>query len=64
MNLELFLNAENGWTKIGVLIFTLIFGFYFVGLYENVRVRSRRRLAEDLMLVMGLSFLIQAFISY
>lgn len=64
MNMELFLNAENGWTKIGVLIFTLIFGFYFVGLYENVRVRSRRRLAEDLMLVMGLSFLFQAFISY
>lgn len=64
MNLELFLNVENGWTKISILIFTLIFGFYFVGLYENVRVRSRRRLAEDLMLVFGLSFLIQAFISY
>lgn len=64
MNLELFLNAESGWTKIGVLIFTLVLGFYFVGLYEKVRVRSRRRLAEDLMLVFGLAFLLQAFISY
>lgn len=64
MNLELFLNAENGWTKIGLLILTLSFGFYFVGLYEKVRVRSRRRLAEDLMLVFGLAFLFQAFISY
>jgi exopolysaccharide biosynthesis polyprenyl glycosylphosphotransferase len=64
LNLELFLNAENGWTKIGVLTLTLSFGFYFVGLYENVRVRSRRRLAEDLMLVFGLAFLLQAFISY
>jgi exopolysaccharide biosynthesis polyprenyl glycosylphosphotransferase len=64
MNLELFLNAENGWTKIGILILTLILGFYFVNLYENVRVRSRRRLAEDLMLVFGLAFLFQAFISY
>jgi exopolysaccharide biosynthesis polyprenyl glycosylphosphotransferase len=64
LNFELYFNAENGWTKVALLIVTLIFGFYFVGLYENVRVRSRRRLAEDLMLVFGLAFLLQAFISY
>lgn len=64
MNLELFLNAENGWTKIGLLVVTLVLGFYFAGLYENVRVRSRRRLAEDLMLVFGFAFLFQAFVSY
>ncbi len=64
MNLELFLNAENGWVKIGILIATLVLGYYFLGLYENIRVRSKRRLAEDLMLVFGLAFLLQALISY
>ncbi|MDX2268589.1 MAG: sugar transferase [Bryobacter sp.] len=64
LNLDLFLSAEEGWVKIGLLIASLLFGFYFVGLYENIRVRSRRRLAEDLILVFGISFLLQALISY
>lgn len=52
------------WPKIVVLVATLILGCYFLGLYDQLRVTSRRKLAEDLMLNFGVCFLLQAFISY
>jgi exopolysaccharide biosynthesis polyprenyl glycosylphosphotransferase len=64
LELALYFQEERGFFKIGVLVVTLLLGFYFLNLYENVRVRSRRRLAEDLMLIFGVSFLLQALVSY
>lgn len=63
-DLESFLMVENGWQRFIFLVSTLIVGIYFVGRYENVRVESRRLIFEDLLLVFGLSFLLQAMVSY
>jgi exopolysaccharide biosynthesis polyprenyl glycosylphosphotransferase len=61
---EEFLLAERGLPAILVLIATILFAMYILGLYQNIRTRSRRALAEDLTLVFGVCFLLQAFFSF
>lgn len=55
---------ENLLRKILLISISVILGLYFLDLYEKVRVSSRRRLFEDLILVFGVMFLLQAFIAY
>ena len=59
-----FLIEENPLPSIAFVSATVIIGFYFLDLYDKIRVPSRRRLTEDLILVFGFTFLIQSFISY
>jgi len=59
-----YLWTEDGAQQIGFLTFTLVAGLYWFGFYSNIQVRSRRRMTEDLLLVLGMSFLIQALLSY
>jgi exopolysaccharide biosynthesis polyprenyl glycosylphosphotransferase len=61
---EFYLFEEYGLIQVCLAALTVIVGVYFIGLYERIRVRSRRQLSEDLMLVFGVAFLIQALVSY
>jgi exopolysaccharide biosynthesis polyprenyl glycosylphosphotransferase len=63
-NWDTLASLELPFAKIAVLVGTLLFGCYFLGLYDQLRVTSRRKLAEDLMFNFGVCFLLQAFISY
>jgi exopolysaccharide biosynthesis polyprenyl glycosylphosphotransferase len=64
MDLDLFLFLDNGLIEIAAVIATILFGMYFLGLYERIRVQSVPALLQDLLLVFGVAFLIQAIASY
>lgn len=59
-----FLSEEKSLPGIVLVTLSVITGIYFLDLYEKIRISSRRLLLEDLALVFGLTFLLQAFISY
>ena len=59
-----FLSEEKSLPGIVLVTLAVITGIYFLDLYEKIRISSRRLLLEDLALVFGLTFLLQAFISY
>jgi exopolysaccharide biosynthesis polyprenyl glycosylphosphotransferase len=59
-----FFEEDHAWWRLGFITLSIITGMYFIGLYERVRVESRRRLAEDLLLVFGVAFLMQSLASY
>ncbi len=61
---EEFLFTEHGLLAILMLISTVLFTMYLIGLYQRIRTHSQRALAEDLMLVFGVCFLMQAFFSF
>lgn len=63
-DLDLFLLLENGLAEIVLVVGTVLFGMYFLGLYERIRVPSFAGLLQDLLLVFGVAFLIQAIASY
>ena len=62
--IEEFIFYENGWVSFVIISFTILFGMYFIGLYQRVRIESRRAFAEDIVLVFGFNFLLQALLSY
>jgi len=64
IELEEFFVFEPGWIPFLVISATFLFGMYFIGLYQQIRIQSRRRFAEDLLLVFGFNFLLQAVLSY
>jgi len=59
-----FLFADNGLLRIGVVAASILFGLFFEDLYTHIQVKSRVMLLQQLCLVMGIAFLIQGFISY
>ncbi len=61
---ELFLFYESGWQQIAVAEGLMLFVMYFRHLYEDPRVISRIQLAQQLSLVMGVTFITQALIGY
>ena len=61
---ELLVMEENLIGQVITTVLMLMGGIYFVGLYENIRVYSRRVLFEDLMIVFGVAFLLQSLMSY
>lgn len=64
IDFDFFLIEENSLLSMSVVVFTIIFCMYFMGMYEQIRVFSRRRVFEDLTLPFGIMFLSQAFLSY
>jgi exopolysaccharide biosynthesis polyprenyl glycosylphosphotransferase len=64
IDLDLFLLLDNGLIEIALVVGTVLFGVYFLGLYERIRVQSVSGLIQDLLLVFGVAFLIQAIASY
>jgi FlaA1/EpsC-like NDP-sugar epimerase len=61
---EMLVTEENLPGQIITVVLMLMVGIYFTGLYENIRVYSRRVLFEDLVMVFGVSFLMQSLMSY
>ena len=61
---NVFLVDEQGWLKIGLVVATVILCLYWLGLYENIRVKSRRVLFQDFLVTFGVSFFSQAILSY
>lgn len=59
-----YLLEEHGFSQVILASVTIMVCMYFIGLYDRIRVRSRRQLAEDLVLVFGVAFLFQAMVSY
>lgn len=64
MDLDVFLLLDNGLIEILGVIATVLLGMYFLGLYERIRVQSLPGLIQDLLLVFGVAFLVQAIASY
>lgn len=59
-----FLLIEEGLLRIFTVVAPLVACIYWFGLYESLRIRSRRILFENLLLIWGLVFLLQALLSY
>lgn len=64
MDLDVFLMLDNGLIEILGVLITVLLGMYFLGLYERIRVQSFPALTQDLFLVFGVAFLVQAIASY
>ncbi|MCC6263484.1 MAG: sugar transferase, partial [Bryobacterales bacterium] len=64
MELDVFLLLDNGLIEIAGVMVTVLLGMYFLGLYERIRVQSLPGLIQDLLLVFGVAFLVQAIASY
>ena len=55
---------EGGWWRIAFATLTILGGVYFQDLYEQYRIASRAVLVEQFCLVLGITFLLQALLSY
>jgi len=64
VNLEFFLFQANGLVRTGLAILTILLGLYFQDLYTNFRIRNRIMFLQQLMMVIGLTFLGQALLTY
>lgn len=59
-----FLFYENGLLRIGFMVLGITLGLYLQDLYEQLRVTSRVMLIQQICLVFGFAFLLQATMSY
>lgn len=55
---------ENGLLRIGLMVVGIILGLYLLDLYDHLRVTSRVALTQQISLVFGFAFLLQALLSY
>jgi sugar transferase (PEP-CTERM system associated) len=63
-DLEVFLLYDGGFTRVALVVASVLFGLYFLDLYTNLRVKSNIMLVQQLCLVVGVVFLGQALINY
>jgi exopolysaccharide biosynthesis polyprenyl glycosylphosphotransferase len=61
---SLFLTADNGWVRIGIVITVVHAALYYADLYKRVWVQSRLWLLQQLSLALGVAFFAQAILSY
>jgi sugar transferase (PEP-CTERM system associated) len=61
---EVFLIDDNGWLRIAIVVGCLMFGIYFHDLYTQFRIRSRILLFQQVIVVVGVTFLTQALLVY
>jgi sugar transferase (PEP-CTERM system associated) len=59
-----FLLYDRGLVRILLVLASILVGMHFHDLYSNIYVRSRRVLIQQLCLVIGAAFLVQALIGY
>jgi hypothetical protein len=57
---QVFLFYDNGWGRIALVVTCIIVGIYFHDLYEQFRIRSRILLLQQMGVVVGAAFLVQA----
>ncbi len=61
---EVFLIDDNGWLRIAIVVGCLMLGIYFHDLYTQFRIRSRILLFQQVIVVVGVTFLTQALLVY
>jgi sugar transferase (PEP-CTERM system associated) len=61
---EVFLLDDNGWVRIAIVVACLMLGIYFHDLYTQFRIRSRVLLIQQMIVVVGVTFLTQALLVY
>ena len=61
---EVFLLDDNGWLRIALVVTCLMLGIYFHDLYTQFRIRSRVLLFQQVIVVVGVTFLTQALLVY
>jgi sugar transferase (PEP-CTERM system associated) len=61
---DIALAQENGWTRIAIVVISMIAGLYFQDLYSQIRVRSRTVLCLQFCSVIGFAFFVQALLEY
>lgn len=59
-----FLSDENGFWRIALVVAVLILGLYFSDLYSDIRIKSRILLVQQVSLMLGVAFVLQAVLSY
>jgi sugar transferase (PEP-CTERM system associated) len=64
LDLNAFVLYEGGLIQITIVVICLTLGLYFQDLYSNIRVISLTLLVQQVCLVIGLAFLIQALFAY
>lgn len=57
-----YLSEDDGWVRILVVVVILQVGFYLADLYEHFREAVRGALLQQLCLIVGAAFLVQAFL--
>src|SRR5690242_6666351 len=62
--LEFFLFYDGGWLRILLVTAAIQVGLYLQDLYDHLRPRSRMFLAQQISLVLGAAFLLQALLGY
>jgi lipopolysaccharide/colanic/teichoic acid biosynthesis glycosyltransferase len=55
---------QAGWQRIALAVTVIVLGMYFRQLYGDLQIRSRIMLLQHLVLVMGLTFILEALFSY
>jgi sugar transferase (PEP-CTERM system associated) len=60
----IWLQYENGFVRIGVLVAGMVFGLYLQDLYSRFTVSNKFLLFQQICLVLGIAFLFQALLSY
>jgi sugar transferase (PEP-CTERM system associated) len=61
---QVFLFDDNGLGRIALVVTCIIVGIYFHDLYEQFRVKSRILLFQQMGVVVGVAFLVQALLGY
>src|SRR5437868_2151258 len=59
-----YIRYDNGWLQIAFVVVVLQLGLYMMDLYSEFRQQSRIYLIQQLCLLLGISFLVQALIGY
>jgi sugar transferase (PEP-CTERM system associated) len=61
---DVFLLDDNGLWHIAGIVLVIQLGLYFQDLYDNYRIRSRIALIQQICMILGVAFLLQALASY
>ncbi|MFN7939226.1 MAG: sugar transferase [Bryobacteraceae bacterium] len=60
----IYMQYENGLIRVAIVAVTILLGLYLNDCYMRVRLRSRLVFLQQLCLVIGVAFLLQAMLSY
>jgi exopolysaccharide biosynthesis polyprenyl glycosylphosphotransferase len=61
---EFYLIEQGGLMRMSFVVMSMLAGLYFQDLYNNLRVRSRLLLLQQISMAIGISFLFQALLTY
>ena len=61
---QFFLFEESGLLRITIVVLSILIGLYLQDLYSALHIRSRILLAQQFSMVLGISFLTQALLTY